>query len=452
MSRSTAPPRKYSPIQRWLRSCFHRELARAFRVLCLGQDRVVQVGGDGRVAENIGKETLLVTEDGSDLPPEKTVLTDMSTLEGVENLSPGAVLIPDALPSLRDVQATLESIARRIQPRDRLMVAVYSSLWDSVYRLAERLGLKARSRSRENWVHPTDLENFLRLTGFQIVRRIPVLLCPVRLPPLDWFLNRIVVRLPVLRHLAMLNIYVARLHRSKGEYSVSILIPARNERDNLEPMLDELPRLGTKTELIVVEGHSTDGTYEKALEIQKERELVVLKQRGVGKADAVRCGFEVAAGDVLYIYDADRTVPVEELKRFYEVLSSGEAEFANGTRLVYPMEDQSMRFLNKLGNRAFTLLLSYILDYPIRDTLCGTKVMFRKDYVKLRQLMDAWAAKDPFGDFDLLFGARQLNLAVIDIPVHYRSRKYGDTNISRWSDGARLGRLCWEALRRMVFF
>ena len=176
MSRSTAPPRKYSPIQRWLRSYFHRELARTFRVLCLGQDRVVQVGGDGRVAANIGKATLLVTEDASALPPEKTVLTDMSTLEGVESLSPGAVLIPDALPALRDVQATLESIAGRIQPRDRLMVAVYSSLWDSVYKLAERLGLKARSRIRENWVHPTDLENFLRLTGFQIVRRIPVLL------------------------------------------------------------------------------------------------------------------------------------------------------------------------------------------------------------------------------------------------------------------------------------
>jgi hypothetical protein len=452
MSREPAPPRSYSALQRWLRSCFHRELAHVFRVLCIGQDRIVQIGGDGKVAERVGKKAFLVTEDASEFPPDKTCVTDMATLEGVETLSPGAVLIPDALPALRDVQATLESIARRIEPRDRLMIAVYSSLWDTVYRLAEKLGLKARSRSRENWVHPTDLENFLRLTGFQVVRRIPVLLCPVRLPLIDWFLNRIVVRLPVLRHLAMLNIYVARLHRARGEYSVSILIPARNERDNLVPMLDELPRLGTKTELIVVEGHSTDGTYEKALELRDKYGLVILKQRGVGKADAVRCGFEVATGDVLYIYDADRTVPVEELERFYEVISSGDAEFANGTRLVYPMEDQSMRFFNKLGNRAFTLLLAYILDYPIRDTLCGTKVLFREDYLKLRQLMDEWSAKDPFGDFDLLFGARQLNLAVIDIPVHYRSRKYGDTNISRWRDGAHLGRLCWEALRRMVFF
>jgi hypothetical protein len=401
----------------------------------------------------MGKEVVdLLTEDGTEPVVENVTVTNLTTLEGVESLSPGAIVVPDALPTLRDVQATLSSIARRISPRDRVMVTVYSSLWDSVYRFAEFLGLKARAGRRENWVNPTDLENFLRLTGFQVVRRIPVLLCPVWIPPFDWLLNRIVVRLPLFRRLAMSYIYIARLHGRREDYSVSVVIPARNERDNLKPLFEAFPRLGSSMELIVVEGHSTDGTYERALEIARQFGLKALQQKGIGKADAVRCGFEVATGEMLFIYDADRTVPAEELERFYEVLATGEAEFANGTRLVYPMEDRSMRFFNKLGNRVFTLLLSYILDYPIRDTLCGTKVLFRKDYLRLRKLMDEWSAKDPFGDFDLLFGARQLNLAVIDVPVHYRSRRYGATNIRRWRDGVRLGRLCLEALRRMVFF
>lgn len=411
----------------------------------------MQVGGDGGVASKIGKEVLLVTEGESYSSSPNAVAADLTTFDGVGTLSPGAVIIPDALPTLRDVQATLSAIARRISPRDRLMVTVYSSLWDSVYRLAEALGLKARPERPENWVNPTDLENFLRLTGYQVVRRVPVLLCPVPIPPLDWLLNRVVVRLPLFRRLAMCVIYVVRPNKPRKDYSVSIVIPARNERDNLKPMFAALPRLGTKTNLILVEGHSTDGTYAHALELAGDYGVEVLRQTGVGKADAVRCGLEVATGEVLFIYDADRTVPVEELERFYEVLASGQAEFANGTRLVYPMEDQSMRFLNKLGNRAFTLLLSYILDYPIRDTLCGTKVLFREDYRRLRKLMDGWSARDPFGDFDLLFGARQLNLSVIDVPVHYRSRRYGSTNIHRWRDGVRLARLCLEALRRMVF-
>ena len=450
--RSEARAARRPFLKRWLRSYFRHELSHVLRRLCVGDDRLVQVGGDGEVAVRMGKPAVLVTDTHTTLPSEDVVVTDLTKFEGVGELSPATVLIPDALPRLRDVQATLECIERRMQSSDRLMVTGYSSLWDWVYRLAERLRLKSRPSGRENWVNATDLENFLRLAGFQVVRRIPGLLWPLRLPPIDWLLNRIVVRLPLLRRLAMAFIYVARKREERRDYSVSIVVPARNERDNLKRLLEEIPPLGKSVEVIIVEGHSNDGTYERALELAAEHQLKVFKQTGTGKADAVKLGFEMATGEMLVIYDADRTVPMKEVARFYEVVASGEAEFANGTRLVYPMEDDSMRFFNKLGNRAFTMLLAYILDYPIRDTLCGTKVLFRRDYLRLRALMDEWTVKDPFGDFDLLFGARQLNLAVIDVPVHYKSRRYGTTNISRWRDGFKLARLCLEALRRMVFF
>jgi len=449
-SQARAPRRPL--LKTWLRSYFHRELAHVLRRLCVGDEVIVQVGGDGDVAARMDKTASLVTDESSKLPSENVVTTDLTTFEGVDELSPATVLIPDALPRLKDVQATLECIGRRMESSDRLMITCYSSLWDGVYRLAERLRLKSLPRGRENWVNATDLENFLRLAGFQVVRTIPVLLCPVRLPPIDWLLNRIVVRLPLIRHLAMAFVYVARKKGERRDYSISFVIPARNERDNLKPLIEEIPPLGTSVEVIIVEGHSNDGTYEKALELAEEHQLKVAKQTGIGKADAVKLGFEMATGELLFIYDADRTVPMAEVVRFYEIVASGEAEFANGTRLVYPLEDDSMRFFNKLGNRAFTMLLAYILDYPIRDTLCGTKVLFRRDYVRLRALMDTWTVKDPFGDFDLLFGARQLNLAVIDVPIHYKSRRYGSTNILRWTDGFRLARLCAEALRRMVFF
>jgi hypothetical protein len=452
MSQAPTQPFRSSFLQRRLRAYFQGELAHVFRSLCAGEVRAVQLGGDGGVVKRMGEDCLHVSDGESCLPPERVIVSDLQTLKSVDSLSPGAILIPDALPTLQDVQATLQAIAERIDSRERLMVSVYSSLWDMVYRAAEKLGLKARPERPVNWVNPTDLENLLRLTGHQVVRKVPVLLCPIRIPLLDRFLNRVVVRLPLLRHLAMSVIYVARLRPKRRELSVSVVIPARNERDNLKPLLQELPKLGSGTELIIVEGHSIDGTYERALELAKEFELKVLRQEGIGKADAVRAGFDAASGDVLMIYDADRTVPPDEVSRFYQALASGEAEFANGTRTMYPMEDRSMRFLNKLGNRAFTLLLSYILDYPIRDTLCGTKVFFRRDYSRIRTLMEEWSSCDPFGDFELLFGARYLNLAVIDVPVHYRSRRYGTTQIHRWRDGVLLARFCLKAMRRMVFF
>jgi len=91
-----------------------------------------------------------------------------------------------------------------------------------------------------------------------------------------------------------------------------------------------------------------------------------------------------------------------------------------------------MRFFNKLGNVAFSQLFTYLLQQPIKDTLCGTKVLWRKDYERIAAARSYFGDFDPFGDFDLIFGAARLGLKIAELPVRYRDRSYGETNIQRW--------------------
>jgi glycosyltransferase involved in cell wall biosynthesis len=238
------------------------------------------------------------------------------------------------------------------------------------------------------------------------------------------------------------------------EPRVSVIVPARNEAGNIRRILRETPEMGGGTELIFVEGHSTDdtaGEIERAIAETPGRRAVLLRQTGKGKGDAVRLGFAAAEGEILMILDADLTVPSETLPRFYEALRSGKGEFANGVRLVYPMEKEAMRFLNLVGNKFFSLAFSWLLGQPVKDTLCGTKALWRVDYEKIAKNRSCFGDFDPFGDFDLLFGAARLNLKIMEVPIRYRERSYGRTNISRWRHGWLLLRMVLFAVRRIKF-
>jgi glycosyltransferase involved in cell wall biosynthesis len=233
-----------------------------------------------------------------------------------------------------------------------------------------------------------------------------------------------------------------------------VIVPARNEAGNIKAIFERLPRMGSKTELIFVEGHSKDDTYtaiEKEISSHPTTPSLLLQQKGIGKADAVRCGFEHATGDVLMILDADLTVPPEDLPRFYETLISGKGEFINGVRLVYPMEAQAMRGLNFLGNKFFSLAFTWLLGQSIKDTLCGTKVLWKEDYEKIATNRTYFGDFDPFGDYDLIFGAAKLNLKILDLPIRYRERVYGSTNIHRWRHGLLLIKMVAFAARRIKF-
>jgi glycosyltransferase involved in cell wall biosynthesis len=284
------------------------------------------------------------------------------------------------------------------------------------------------------------------------------MILPADVPGLSPLLNRYVGKLPGCQRLSMYRIYALRRRESSSEprkVSVSIVVPSRNEAGNVAAAIARTPLLGSRTELIFVEGGSTDGTWETiAAAIKDYRgplEISAYKQQGKGKADAVRLGFAKATGDILMILDADLTVPPEELPVFYDVIARGLGDYVQGTRLVYPMDPGAMRFFNKLGNIAFSQLFTYLLGQPIKDTLCGTKVLWRRDYERIVAGRELFGDFDPFGDFDLIFGAARLNLKIVEIPVRYRERTYGDTNISRWKHGWLLLKMSGVAARKLRF-
>ena len=299
----------------------------------------------------------------------------------------------------------------------------------------------------------------LYLSGFETIRRWQEILFPLHIPLVGTLCNKYLVKVAPFRAGALTNFLIAR-PSSQPEIArdrkplVSVVIPARNEAGNVESIFRRVPEMGAGTELIFVEGHSTDDTYasiERTAVNYPASRVKIIRQPGRGKGDAVRAGFAAAEGEVLMILDADLTVPPEDLPRFYEALRSGKGEFVNGVRLVYPMEAQAMRFFNLIGNKLFAFAFSWLLGQTIKDTLCGTKVLSRRNYDLIARYRSYFGEFDPFGDFDLIFGAAKLNLKIVDVPIRYAERTYGETNISRWRDGSLLIRMVMFACTRIKF-
>jgi SAM-dependent methyltransferase len=368
---------------------------------------------------------------------------DLTTLEGKFDF----ILLSDTIDDLWDVQQVFEQIHCFCERQTRLIINVHSRLWELPITLAQRMGL-AVPTLEQNWLGRQDIANILNLTGFEPVRIWQEFLEPFRVPLLDGLVNRFMVRFWPFNELALTNFLVARpLINSEENPKVSIIIPARNEAGNIPAIFGRVPAMGSETELIFVEGHSVDDTYqvlEQTIKAHPERNSKLYKQQGVGKANAVQLGFEKAEGDIAMILDADLTVPPEDLPRFYDALVAGKGEFINGVRLVYPMEKQAMQPANLIGNKIFSVVFSWMLGQTIKDTLCGTKALWMVDYKKIVANRSYFGDFDPFGDYDLIFGAAKLNLKIVDLPIRYRDRVYGTTNISRWRHG-------WLLLRMVVF-
>jgi hypothetical protein len=366
------------------------------------------------------------------------------------------VILYGTLHQVHDIQSHLESLHLAMDASTRLTVVFYSALWRPLLALASRLGVRRRAPA-DNWVSPEDVVNLLALSGFEQVRIERKVLLPLPLPLLSWLCNRLLAPLPLINGACLVNIVVARARKPPppAPPSVTVVVPARNEAGNIPALLARLPPMGPQDEVIFIEGHSTDGTYE-AIEraisgYRGTLRLRLARQAGGGKGDAVRTGFAMAANDILMILDADLTVPPEELPRFYRVLSEGRGEFVNGSRLVYPLEAHAMRFANLIANKGFALVFSFLLGQPFKDTLCGTKALSREHYRAISANRGRFGDFDPFGDFDLLFGAALLGLKIIEVPVHYRDRTYGTTNIRRWRHGLLLARMVLFAARRLTF-
>jgi SAM-dependent methyltransferase len=372
---------------------------------------------------------------------------DPETLAGVQGQF-DYILIVDTLGHIKDVQALIASLHRLCDRHTRLVVAYFSHLWQPLLSGAEALGVRMPSEP-SNVLSPADLRALAELADFEPVKSEARLISPFRLLGLGAALNRFISHLPLVRAMALRHYMVARslVKKDDGLKSVSIVIPARNEKGNIEPAVQRIPRFCDDIEIIFVEGNSKDNTYEECLRVQAaypQYDIKVMKQPGKGKADAVFTAYDVARGDVLMILDADLTMPPEQLPKFWAAIVSGKGEYINGSRLVYPMENEAMRFLNLIANRIFSILFSWLLNQRYTDTLCGTKVMRRVDYVRLKEGQAYFGDFDPFGDFDLIFGAAKMSLKSVDLPVRYAARTYGETQISRFSHG-------WLLLKMVVF-
>jgi SAM-dependent methyltransferase len=452
--------RSGDPWQGWGR-WYHRRITEIYQFLVGPGRSVLEVG--------CGRGNLLAA-----LQPSRGVGVDFSeeNIQRARELHPGlefiqadahdlgcvqgpfdAVILSDTINDLWDVQRALEQVRPLCGPRTRLILNFYSHLWEWPLALLRRLRL-ATPNLDQNWLTREDVANMLALAGFEPIRFTREVLWPL---PLGGLANRFLVRFWPLNELALANFVIGRPVPSPREADaprVSVIVPARNEAGNIRSIFDRLPRMGEASELIFVEGHSRDDTYaaiEREMAAHPDVPSMLFRQPGIGKADAVRLGFSKARGEILMILDADLTVPPEDLPRFYAALVSGKGEFINGVRLVYPMEREAMRIPNLLGNKFFSYAFSWLLGQPIKDTLCGTKVLWREDYERIADGRAYFGDFDPFGDFDLIFGAAKLNSRIVDMPIRYRERKYGATNISRWKHGVLLLSMVLFAARRMKF-
>lgn len=380
----------------------------------------------------------------------------LSSMADIAAFSPEYILLNGDIHYQKDINRFLVELHGVCKSTTRVVIIYYSSMWKPLVRLATALGWREKA-PEQNWVTHEDIVNLLHLSDFEPVLQDSKILCPVYLPLLSNFVNRYLAPLPFFRLFCLVNILVARplVEENRQELSVSVVVPARNEEGNIENIVHRLPKMGPDDELIFVEGHSTDGTWAKIEEVRKKYSgnlnIKTARQDGKGKGDAVRKGFGLASKDILMILDADLTVAPEDLPAFYSAITRGKGEFINGTRLVYPLAERSMRFFNMAGNKFFAAAFSYVLGQKFRDTLCGTKVISRDNYRKLAAHRSYFGDFDPFGDFDLIFGAVRLCLKVIEIPIRYGERTYGATNIRRWKHGAILLGILMYASRKIKF-
>lgn len=354
-----------------------------------------------------------------------------------------------------DIHAALNRIRAHCEQHTRLLIINYNQLWEPVLELASALGLRS-PYVEPNWVSSEDVNKFLVLSGFTPLRTHEILLFPKYIPLVSAFLNEFVAKLPGFRRLCMIQITVARPkpeeHR-ESETTVSVIVPCRNEKGNIQPAVERIPDMGKHTEIIFCDDKSTDGTADEVRRMQAlypERDIRLLDGPAICKAENVWTGFRGARGDVLMILDADLTVMPEELPLFFSAIVNNVGEFINGSRLVYPVPKTAMKFFNQAGNRVFGVVFSYLLKQRFKDTLCGTKVLWRKDWQRIEPGLGGWGIRDLWGDYELIFGASKLHLEIVEMPVHYQERTYGVTKMTRvfWN-GVRMLRIChsaWQTL------
>lgn len=361
----------------------------------------------------------------------------------------------DQVTDAADIIPALKNLRVCCATHTRLILGSYNHLWEPIMSLAEKIGIKM-PLAPQSWLSEQDQRNMLHLAGFEPLKTYRLMLFPKWIPLLSEFLNRVIARLPLINRLCMSTFIVARPApepRKPETVSVSVIIPCKNERGNIEPAINRIPDMGRETEIIFCDDKSTDGTADEVRRMQAlhpEKNIRLVDGPAISKSRNVWTGFDAATGDVLMILDADLTVMPEELPVFFDAIVQGKGEFINGSRLVYPMQKEAMKFANMIGNKLFGILFSYLIDQRIKDTLCGTKVIWRKDWPRIKVMNGTWGTVDRWGDYELIFGATKLHLRILDLPVHYQERIYGSTKMVKvFHNGLIMLRMCGAAFKHL---
>ena len=463
----------------WLRGYYHRRLRQLVASLVDPGLSVLEIGcGQGNLlkalkpSRGVGVDISprMVAAAKERHPDCEFTVGDAEDLPVQETFD--VVVMSNLVGYLSDVWQAFRQLRRVTHAGSLVVVTYYNFLWQPVLKLAEWLGLRAR-QPEQNWLSTHDLANLIELNGYEVVRVGTDFLFPISIPIIAPFFNRYLARLPVFRSFCLTTYVVARdrdasAERTYPERTCSVIVPTRNEAGNVAALVARLPDMGSHTEIVFVDGNSSDGTVERIEEqiemhrgtkdiklihqVPRSGDSKPAKMLSLGKGDAVRKGFDAASGEVLIILDSDLSVAPEDMPKFYQALVEGRGEMINGCRLVYPMEKQAMRFLNLLANKAFATLFSWLLDQRIKDTLCGTKALLARSYARIKANRAYFGDFDPYGDFDLIFGAARLSMRIKEIPVRYHARTYGEIKISRFRHGLILLKMSLIAARKLKFF
>lgn len=447
---------------------YYQDLQKFYRFLVEPRSRVFEIGsGLGDLLNTVEPKSALGIDLNAiavEVARERFPHLDFQVEDGEEFIASEAfdyILMANTLSYLQNIQKTFHNLHKACKPSTRLIITFHNPAWEPILKLATLIGQRMPLPPL-NWLNREDIENLLHLEGLETVVYGKRLLFPKFVPFISWFFNRVLTPLPIFNQLCLTEYIIARPQTNNAEVesnirdkTCSIIIPARNEAGNIERCITEMPRLGKHTEIIFIEGHSRDNTWEEIQRVQakyaREWDIKICQQTGKGKGDAVRSGFSMATGDVFIILDSDLTVRPIDLVYFFKAVASGQGEMANGCRLVYPIPKKEMPWLNRMANRFFAWLLSYLLNTKIKDSLCGTKAISRENYQRIADNRAYFGDFDPFGDFDLLFGAAKLGLKIVDIPVRYVPRTYGSSNIQHFKEGLILLKMCFYAAKKMKF-
>ena len=459
--------------ERWIaRSCYYyAALQRLLQFIVPPEKRVLDVGcGNGDQLAGL-RPSLGVGVDLSEgmlnlagrkhpeldlyhQPAEQLSLVDHEVRNGRGGFD--FIIMINSVGEFADILPAFKRLRPLVRPDTRLVLVFYNHLWEPLIGPAARLGLKLNNPT-QNWLSVEDLRGFLRLAGFEVVKTGARMPCPKYIPGIAELLNDVLGRLPLLNRLGFIHYLVARpetaLPRIPDTYSCTVVVPCKNEADNVPALPARVPQMGTFTEIIFVDDASTDATAERvreAIATHPDRPIKLVSGPGLGKGAAVRAGLKHARGDVLMILDADMTVMPEDLPAFFEAISENRGEFINGSRMVYPLSGDAMRAVNMVANKVFAMIFTFLLEQRITDTLCGTKVIMRHNYGKILATRDYFGDVDVWGDYDWIFGAAKNNLKIVELPIHYVERTAGATKMTkRFKNGLIMLKMCWVALRKL---